>query len=648
VAKNKGKHKSQKAKDVAPAEQFTSWTSKAFQALRPHALKIGAVVVGLVAVLSGFTIYSSVKQRRDTGATRAFADVMEILRTPVIPEDPASPAPEPKPGDRPRFKSEKEKRETALAKLDTIEKEYGSSGVARQVTIVRAGILYDLGRWDEAIEAYRKALSGATGEMGFVTREGLGYAIEAKGLETAKTDAEKAKAMFSEALREFEALAPEETSPHRDLALYHQARVKALQGDQGSDRALQEDPGEVPHLADPRRRREPPRDARRTELTSMIRSPFVLAAVLAISAAGCNGFPDPVDPWELSETREIGLPVLSFLWKKVVNDRTMDHEPQEFASPAVRDEAGVLYVGSLGRDFFALKTQTGQIVWKQPIGAVSSQPLVDRGRIFVGTDDGVLLALDTFDGSVRWRYDTKGAIHKQPVIAGNVIVFATDADHVVALDRETGMWRWQYDRETPEEFTIRGHAGVAVSGDHVYTGFADGFVVALTLTKGEVVWVRSVAGDAKQFVDVDTTPVIDRGTLYVASAAGGLYALDPADGTEKWRVPIQSVGGVTVEGDRLYVAAADEGLHCLDRGGHILWRQGMFRAGDPSPPVIHGEYLILTTSEKGLFVVDKRSGELHESWNPGAGVAADPTISGDKLYVLSNGGILYAMLLREF
>jgi len=176
----------------------------------------------------------------------------------------------------------------------------------------------------------------------------------------------------------------------------------------------------------------------------------------------------------------------------------------------------------------------------------------------------------------------------------------------------------------------------------------DGFVVALTLTKGEVVWVRSIAADAKQFIDVDTTPVVDRGSLYVASASGGLYALDPADGTERWRMPILSVGGLTVEGDRLYVAAADEGLHCLDRGGHILWRQGMYRAGDPSPPVIHGEYLILTTSEKGLFVVDKRSGELYESWNPGVGVAADPTVAGDKLYVLSNGGILYAMLLREF
>ncbi len=82
--------------------------------------------------------------------------------------------------------------------------------------------------------------------------------------------------------------------------------------------------------------------------------------------------------------------------------------------------------------------------------------------------------------------------------------------------------------------------------------------------------------------------------------------------------------------------------------GHVLWRQGLSRAGDPSRPVIDGNYLILSTATTGLYVVDKRTGQLYESWNPGDGITAAPTVIGDRLYVISNGGVLYAMNLSRF
>ena len=377
----------------------------------------------------------------------------------------------------------------------------------------------------------------------------------------------------------------------------------------------------------------------------------LVLVVAALLTAACTALPEPVDPWEPGSEREIGLPVLGFVWKQVIHDRSYDSKPQEFATPAVYEDplrGKTIFAGSHGRNFLALRAATGSLLWKQPIGAVSALPVVDRGRILVGTDDGVMLALDTWDGSEKWRYETKGAIHRPPVLTQNLVVFSTDADVVVAVEKATGKWRWQYDRETPEEFTLRGHAGVVVHGDKVYAGFADGFVVALTADKGEVVWVRSLAGDKAQFIDVDATPALANGVLYVASAAGGLYALDSEDCTERWHLPLQDVGGIAVDDGHLYVAAADEGLHAIDLGGHILWRQGMYRAGDPGRPQIHGDYLVVNTADRGLYVVDKRNGELFESFDPGQGISAEPTIDDDRMYLLSNGGILYAMGIRDF
>ena len=141
-------------------------------------------------------------------------------------------------------------------------------------------------------------------------------------------------------------------------------------------------------------------------------------------------------------------------------------------------------------------------------------------------------------------------------------------------------------------------------------------------------------------------PTLADGVLYASSVAGGLYALEPADGTELWRLPVEGAGSVTPDGDRLYFAAADSGLYATDRDGHILWRQGLAGAGDPAPPVISGDYLLQSLAGKGLFVIRKHTGELLQVFDPGGGVSAQPTVLGDSLFVLSNGGTLYAFDLQ--
>jgi outer membrane protein assembly factor BamB len=282
------------------------------------------------------------------------------------------------------------------------------------------------------------------------------------------------------------------------------------------------------------------------------------------------------------------------------------------------------------------------------VGATSTVPLLLDGKIYLGTDDGSLVCLDAGTGKELWRYATRGAIWHPPVGWGELILFANDADHVYALERATGKWRWQYERETPEEYTVRGHGGVAVAGDRVYAGFADGNLVALAAASGDPVWVRSLAASETQFVDVDTTPVVDGEIIYVASASGGVWAIDAKDGSERWRAPITGASGIAMDGGRLYVTAADEGIHALDLAGHVIWRQGLRGAGDPSEPIISGEYLFFGAASAGLFVVEKRSGKLVQQFNPGFGVSAAPTLGGGRLFVLSNGGVLYAMSVERF
>jgi outer membrane protein assembly factor BamB len=172
--------------------------------------------------------------------------------------------------------------------------------------------------------------------------------------------------------------------------------------------------------------------------------------------------------------------------------------------------------------------------------------------------------------------------------------------------------------------------------------------VSVARGSGDVLWVRSLAGEAKQFVDVDATPIVAGGVVYAASVQGGVYGLSAADRTERWHARISGVTQLLLDEGRLFVAGAETGLHAVDLDGNLIWRQGFARGGDPARPVVDGHYLFLTVAESGIYVIDKRDGSLLQSFLPGPGVTAAPTVAGDQLYMLSNGGILYAMSVRRF
>jgi outer membrane protein assembly factor BamB len=379
-----------------------------------------------------------------------------------------------------------------------------------------------------------------------------------------------------------------------------------------------------------------------------------LRVLALIVAAGCGGGDLGMnDPTDAIGRGDIGLPVLSLRWRYALADNSADATPQEFASPAASlgdsPDADRLYVGSKQGRFVAVDAR-GKIVWKVRLGAVSGRPAIDRlrGKLYVGTDDGSLVCLSTEDGHELWRYPTLGPVLETPLLAGDMVIFANEADQVYALDRASGKFRWTYKSDSPEEFTLRGHAGVAIDGDLVFTGFASGTLVALRLATGSVAWLTSLKGEADRFVDVDTTPLVVGELVIAASSAGGVYGVDKATGLTRFRSKLEGVGGLVSDGKRIFAAAADTGVMALDLAGNLMWRQGMRGGGEPSDPQLSGSYLLVSLSDAGLYVLDQASGRVLQYFDPGNGVSAAPTVLRDRLYLQSNGGFLYGLTLHRF
>jgi PQQ-dependent dehydrogenase (methanol/ethanol family) len=135
------------------------------------------------------------------------------------------------------------------------------------------------------------------------------------------------------------------------------------------------------------------------------------------------------------------------------------------ATPIVVD--GVIYLGSSWSNVFAYDATTGEQLWRYDpevprdwavnvcCGVVNRGVAAWNGKIFVGTLDGRLVALDAATGEEvwdvytidrNWRYSTTGAVR---VVKGRVLVGNSGAEfgvrgYVSAYDAETGELAWRF------------------------------------------------------------------------------------------------------------------------------------------------------------------------------------------------------------
>jgi PQQ-dependent dehydrogenase (methanol/ethanol family) len=141
------------------------------------------------------------------------------------------------------------------------------------------------------------------------------------------------------------------------------------------------------------------------------------------------------------------------------------------ATPIVVD--GVVYLGASWSNVFAFDAATGRQIWRYDpevprswavnvcCGVVNRGVAAWKGKIFVGTLDGRLIALDAATGEAVWsvytidrsqRYSTTGAVR---VVKGRVLVGNSGAEfgvrgYVSAYDAETGELDWRF-------FTVPGN-----------------------------------------------------------------------------------------------------------------------------------------------------------------------------------------------
>ncbi len=186
------------------------------------------------------------------------------------------------------------------------------------------------------------------------------------------------------------------------------------------------------------------------------------------------------------------------------------------SSPAVVD--GIVYVGCRDAHVYAIDALTGRKKWDYPTSKswVNSTPAVRDGVVYAGTSDTArLMALDAKSGRLRWIFDAKAYIFSSAALAGDLALIGSHNGKLYAVNAKTGALAWEF--QTPAS---KSNAQNLLNADGslnrdsfapVFGDFQDMYV------------------DFYRFISLGaimSSPVVDRGIVYVGSTDGFLYALE--------------------------------------------------------------------------------------------------------------------------
>jgi outer membrane protein assembly factor BamB len=174
-------------------------------------------------------------------------------------------------------------------------------------------------------------------------------------------------------------------------------------------------------------------------------------------------------------------------------------------------------------------------------GGVISSPAIVGNRVYIGSGDGHLYALDLRSGKELWSFDAGAPIASSPAVAGDLVIVGTYDGRFVALDARTGAVKWKlstgpllpfpWGHESGDRYT----SSPTIVNDVALFGAGDGCLYAVDVATGKQRW--RVPTDGR----IRTSPAMANGVVFATSFDGRVYAFDLSTGKERWRYDTEGV-----------------------------------------------------------------------------------------------------------
>ena len=203
-------------------------------------------------------------------------------------------------------------------------------------------------------------------------------------------------------------------------------------------------------------------------------------------------------------------------------------------------------------ELIALKTSSGEVIFRQPLSAGASVQRV-RKRVLVQSGD-TLTALELSSGKTLWQQPWKSPLTE--LFSSSTGLFTLAPEGIQGLDLDTGVVRWS--RSTDWRVSPAVLEGLL-------TYAQAGMLYGIDVETGKEKWSQRMAGAI-------SAPLLTHEEVYVHTAGGALRVLSAADGEERWTLTVGPPGNVSALNDQYYVWSEGGKLHAVDLARRSLLR----------------------------------------------------------------------------
>ncbi len=361
----------------------------------------------------------------------------------------------------------------------------------------------------------------------------------------------------------------------------------------------------------------------------MLRSLGPIALLLAVSCA--QVVPRGVRPPQREKK------IFSVRWAKNYDSTYLPGNlPLTYGGVASTPE--LLFVGALDGGFEAIDVDTGRVLWhEQETKSLAMAPMLDGELVYYGTQTGRLIVRQQRSGELKYAIDLGAPIESAPLLAQGRLFVYLRGHQLVCLDAATGKIIWNYRRAIPVTVTLQRSTRPLVVKNSVIVGFADGFVGALSLQEGSLLWEQKIA-QTQKFMDVDLNPVLMDGLVVTGPATGDLVGLDPASGAIRRRWPVQALSHPLLRPQSMVVGTSFGEVAFLGFTGEVLKKREVSKAGI-NHVMWWKDHVIAITLKGTLLALDPLTLDVVDRFELGhdqSAVFGDVALSTENLGVLTS------------
>ncbi len=313
-----------------------------------------------------------------------------------------------------------------------------------------------------------------------------------------------------------------------------------------------------------------------------------------------------------------------------------------------------IYVTNADGKVQVLAADTGRRLWAVTTdAAITGGTAVGEGLVVVGTRKGDVIALDAADGKPRWVGKVSSEVQAPAAIRKGIVVVQSVDGRITGLSANDGKRLWIFDRSEPA-LSLRGTSAPIVAADFVLAGFANGYIVALQLADGKLMWEQAVAqphgrNEVERLIDVDAPPLLWGDMLFAVAYQGKVIAVDMRSGHVVWTRDVSSYAGLDADRGAVFIADEKGQVVAFDQqSGASTWKQDRLHGRRLSAPVLQDKTVVVGDMEGYLHWLAREDGHFVARYRlDSAPVQVRGISDRGTLYVAARSGRVAALQLVE-